>query len=158
MQKKQLQKKTQGFTLIELLVVIAIIAILATVVFVALDPVKRFADARNSRRWNDVNSLLTATHQYIVDNGGDLPSGVTTSMAETQLGSCTSGGATLCAGAAAACVDLSTPLATYLKSMPQDPADGTAATTGYSISVDANNLVTIKACGAENSVTVEVSR
>lgn len=38
----------KGFTLIEILVVIAIIAILATVVFVALDPVTRFADARNA--------------------------------------------------------------------------------------------------------------
>ena len=155
----KLPKRTnQGFTLIELLVVITIIAILATVVYVALDPVKRFADARNSRRWNDVNSILTAVHQYIVDNGGSLPTGVTTSMGETQLGTCTSGGATLCTGAAAACVNLQGPLAKYLKSMPTDPGDGTAATTGYSISVDANNLITISACGAENSETVEVSR
>jgi len=42
-------KSKKGFTLIELLVVIAIISILAVVVFVALDPVKRFADARNSK-------------------------------------------------------------------------------------------------------------
>ena len=33
-----------------------------------------------------------------------------------------------------------------------------AATTGYSITVDANNLVTVKACLAENGETVEVSR
>ena len=51
--------KKSGFTLIELLVVIAIIATLATVVFVALNPVQRFSDARNSRRWNDVNTMLT---------------------------------------------------------------------------------------------------
>lgn len=155
MKKMSLKK---GFTLIELLVVIAIIAILATVVFVALDPVRRFADARNSRRWNDVNSLLTANHQYIVDNDGSLPTGLSTSMAETQIGTCATGGDTLCPGAATACVDLSTPLATYLKSLPQDPENGTAATTGYSVAVDANNLITISACGAENSETVEVSR
>ena len=148
----------KGFTLIELLVVIAIIAILAVVVFVALDPVKRFADARDSRRWSDVNNILTAVHEYIVDNEGSLPSGLSTSMSETQLGTCSSGGATLCTGAASACVDLSTPLAKYLKTMPIGPgSNASATTTAYSISVDANNIVTIKACGAENQ-TITISR
>jgi prepilin-type N-terminal cleavage/methylation domain-containing protein len=156
--KKNSKIFKKGFTLIELLVVIAIIAILAVVVFVALDPVKRFADARDSRRWSDVNNILTATHEYIVDNGGALPTGLSTSMAETQLGSCTSGGATLCTSAAAACVNLSTPLATYLKSMPIGPGTGAAAaTTAYSVTVDANNIITISACGAENQ-TISVSR
>ena len=139
-------KKTQkGFTLIELLVVIAIIAILGTIVFVALDPVTRVADARDSRRWNDVNSLLTATHQYIVDNGGDLPTGLATSTASTELGSC------------ATCINLSAPLAPYLASIPLDPSGGTAAETGYNVAVDANNIVTISAPDAENT-TVQVSR
>lgn len=148
----------KGFTLIELLVVIAIIAILAVLVFVALNPVERFQDARDSRRWTDVNSILTAIHEYIVDNDGDLPTGLSTGMGETQLGTCSSGGAALCTGAAAACVNLATVLAPYLKSIPLDPSDGTAPTTGYSVTVDSNNIVTIKACGAENEVTLEVSR
>lgn len=120
------KQKNKGFTLIELLVVIAIIAILSAVVFVALDPATRFADARNSRRWSDVNTLLTAVHKCVVDNGGDL--------------------------------DLSTNLAKYLASMPQDPDTGTAADTGYSIQLDANNIVTVTADDAENSETVQVSR
>ncbi|MDH5533934.1 MAG: type II secretion system GspH family protein [Candidatus Pacebacteria bacterium] len=157
--KKFLSKtKQKGFTLIELLVVIAIIAILAVSVFVALDPVTRFADARNSRRWSDVNSYLTAVHQYIVDNGGALPTGMTTSMVETQIGTCPSGGDTICTSAAGACVNLTAPLAKYLKTLPQDSDTGSAATTGYSVSVDANNLITIKSCSAENSEIVEVSR
>ncbi len=146
----------QGFTLIELLVVIAIIAILATVVFVALDPVTRFASARNSRRWSDVNSILTAVHEYIVDNDGTLPAGISTT--EQQLGSCTTGGATDCTGAAAACLNLSTPLAKYLKSIPLDPSGGVAATTKYSIVADANNIITVTACASELSDVVQVSR
>src|SRR3989344_3398000 len=156
---RKLLKLQKGFTLIELLVVIAIIAILAVVVFVALDPATRFADARNSRRWNDVNNLLTAVHECIVDNDGDLTMcGIATSTAETQLGTCGSGGATLCAGAAAACADLSTELGPYLASIPQDPSDGAAATTSYSITVDANNIVTLASCSAENGETIQVSR
>lgn len=151
-------KNARGFTLIELLVIIGIIAILATTVIVALNPVKRFQDSRNSRRYSDVNSIQTAIQQYIVDNDGALPTGLSTSLATTQLGSCTSGGATLCSGAAAACVNLSTPLARYLKTIPTDPSTGSAATTGYSVSVDANNIVTVSACSAENSATIEVSR
>ncbi len=134
-----------GFTLIELLIVIAIIAILATVVFVALDPVKRFADARNSRRWSDVNNTMTAVHEYIVDNDGALPKGLTAGQAATEIGSC------------GTCDNLTTPLAKYLKTLPVDPT-GDAVNTGYTIAVDANNIVTVSASNAENGETIEVSR
>ena len=80
-------------------------------------------------------------------------------MTETQLGSCTSGGATLCTGAAAACVNLTTPLAKYLSSIPIDKGTGaTASTSGYSVKVDANNIVTVKACMAENAEVITISR
>lgn len=65
--------------------------------------------------------------------------------------------ATLCSGAAAACSDLSTPLTKYLKSLPTDPQSVSAATTGYSIVRDANNIITVKACSAEGT-TITVSR
>lgn len=155
---KKLSKLQKGFTLIELLVVIAIIATLAVIVFVALDPATRLADARNSRRWNDVNSILTAVHESIVDTGGDLPSGLTTGMSVTELGTCTTGNATTECSPASDCVDLSSPLAAYLKSIPLDPDGGDATNTFYSIEVDSNNLVTVAACNAENSETIEVSR
>ena len=157
---RKLLKLHKGFTLIEVLVVIAIIAILAVVVFVALDPATRFADARNSRRWNDVNNLLTAVHECIVDNDGDLTAcgGIDTSTAEAQLGTDLTGCDTLCTGAGGACLNVGTDLDPYLASIPQDPSDGDAATTGYSITVDANNIVTISACSAENGETIQVSR
>jgi len=159
--KFQLQK---GFTLIELLIVIVIISALAVTVFVALNPVQRLKDSRDARRTSDVETLLTAIHQYIVDNKGSLPTGMTTSLAETQLGTAASactiatGGCTV---AAAACLDLTTPLSKYLKSIPIDPLGGatyTAAKTGFSVTVDANNIVTIKACGTEGSTNISQSR
>lgn len=157
----QHKSKSAGFTLIELLIVIAIIAALAVVVFVSLNPVKRLSDARDARRTTDVETMLTAIHTYIVDNKGSLPTGLSTSMVETQLGTAASGCAIAtggCAVAAAACLDLSTPLAKYLKSIPQDPKTGTAATTLYSVLVDANNIVTIKACGTEGTTNISQSR
>lgn len=151
-------RRRDGFTLIELLVVVAIIAVLATVVFVALNPTKRFTDARNSRRYSDVETILTAVHEYAVDTGGSLPTGITTT--EKQLGSCTTGGTTLCGTAAAACLDLSggTLLGKYLKTIPVDPQQAqTTTTTGYSVVVDANGIVTVKSCAAEG-VTITASR
>jgi prepilin-type N-terminal cleavage/methylation domain-containing protein len=137
-------KKTvnKGFTLIELLVVIAIIAILSTVVFVALDPATRFADARDSRRWSDVNSILTAVHQCVVDNAGSLTVCGITNTTTNSLGT--------------AGLDLSTPLAKYLKTIPIDP-QGSAASTGYTLQADTNNIITINAASAENGI-VQVSR
>lgn len=142
--------------MIELLVVVAIIAILSVTVVVALNPVQRFGDARNSRRFADVNSILTAVHEYVVDNDGVLPTGVNTTL--KQLGTCASGGATLCTGAASACLDLSTLLNKYLKTIPFDSKNGSASTSAYTIVSDANGIVTVSACSAENSTPIQVSR
>lgn len=147
--------KNKGFTLIELLLVIAIIAILALTVIVALNPIKRLQNARNARRYSDVESLLTAIHEYVIDNNGSLPAGITTT--EAQLGTCVSGGAAICGTTAAACVDLSTPLAKYLKSIPFDPL-ASASATWYSVVKDTNNIVTVRACSAEDGATITTSR
>jgi len=157
---KKVNKK--GFTLIELLLVILIIGILAVSVYVALNPAGRLADARNATRSSDVQSILTAIHAYIVDNKGALPTGLSAGMAEKQLGTASTGCVISTGGCnvtgAADCVDLSTPLAKYLKSIPVDPNGGTASLTKYSVVVDTNGIVTVKACGAENGVTISASR
>lgn len=147
----------KAFTLIELLVVIAIIATLAVVVFVALNPAQRFMDARNARRLTDVNTILNAVHTYTVDNGGTYPASLTADGNTYQLGTCESGGATLCTGAQAACVDLSTDLASHLAAIPQDPSVGSAETTGYSIS-NTNGIIRVTACGAEDGQLIQASR
>lgn len=151
-------KKKLGFTLIELLVVIGIIAALTAVVFVAIDPAKRFRDSRNARRITDADTILAAVHQYIVDTGGSLPAGIGNSM--YQIGTCGTAATTLCSGAGStACVDMSTILSInkYLKTNPQDPQSGSAATTGYAIAKDVNNLFTVSACLAEGT-TISISR
>ena len=58
----------QGFTLIELLIVIAIIGILAAAVLVAVDPVSRIQDARNSRRSAEVYAILNAVLNKQIDD------------------------------------------------------------------------------------------
>lgn len=68
--------KNKGFTLVEILIVIAIIGILALVVFIALNPAGRFADARNSNRYNNVEAIGKAVLQYNVDNAGNWPAGI----------------------------------------------------------------------------------
>ena len=158
----------KGFTLIELLIVVAIISALAIAVFVALNPAQRLKDAKDARRTADANTILTAVHASIVDTKGSLPAGLTTGMLETQLGTGTAaqcspvvtGGCSV--AATTACVNLATPLVKYLKSMPISPDSGattyTAINTGYSVIVDANNIVTIKACGTEGTTNISASR
>ena len=160
MTKKSLKS---GFTLIELLVVVAILSVLAVTVFVALNPAKRLKDSKDARRSTDIESILTAVHESIVDNKGTLPAGLTAGMVEKQLGSGVTGCIINSGGCAVAgntdCVDLTTPMAKYLKTMPLDPGGTSSASlTGYSINVDTNGIVTVKACAAEGGTNLTISR
>lgn len=153
-------RQQKGFTLMEILLVIGLLAVLAVVVFVALDPAKRFQDTRNARRTTDIQNILSAVHTYVNDSKGTFPAAITST--EKQIGTATTGCAISGAGGcnvtgATDCIDLSTALGSYLKSIPVDP-NGTDALTGYSIVKDANNMVTVRACNAEGGVTVMTSR
>ncbi len=152
---------SRGFSLIELLVVITLIIILSGLVYVNLRPAERFSEARNAKRTTAVYSLLSTIHQYIIDNEGALPPGLGVGMAERQLGTAGNGCATF-AGAAcgteSTCLDLSTPLAKYLSTIPKDPSVTESGKTGYTVKVNNNGIVTIRSCNPEGGVTIKASR
>lgn len=140
----------RGFTLIEVLLVVAIIAILAAIVILAINPSKQLADARNAQRRVDVNTILNGVYQYAIDNNGSIPASITT----TATAVCRTGGT--CTGL----IDLSVLTASekYLTSIPFDPSTATANSTNYTILKTANNRITVAAPGAENGVTISVTR
>ena len=158
----------RGFTLIELLIVIAIIAILAGVVFVSLDPLTRFRDARDASRWTDATAILSAIKVNQVDNGGSYLAAITGATAGTNyiIGSDSSGCNTGCrVTTAAACRDLSaltTGTTAYLGEMPVSP-DGsgdswTTTKTGYYFTRNNNGSITVGACSAESPSLISVTR
>ena len=142
-----------GFTLIEILMVMGIIALLAAVVIVAINPARQFAQARNSQRVSNVNTLLNAVGQNMTDNrgvftcaAGEIPT-IATAIKSTT------GGYNM-----APCI---VPL--YLPSLPFDPAapgahvtSPTDYDTAYTIVRDsATNRVTIHAPFAHNVSELE---
>lgn len=146
-----------GFTLIELMITTAVIIVLSTIVIASLNMSKRFADSRDDRRSADVTRILSAVYSYIVDNTGSYPTGLSNAMPERQMGSAVSG-ATISTGGCSVsntvALDLSESLAPYLKSIPVDP-NGTSVLTKYAISIDANGIITVRACGTEKSIISE---
>lgn len=165
-----MQTFRKGFTLIELIIVIAIIAILAAAIFVAVDPARRFNEARNSTRSSDVQTVVDSVRKYQADNQGVHYSTIAALTAGNYhtIGTCASGGNTDCGAQTtqAACVDLSSIGTNYLSVIPKDPQTGTDALTDYYMMVDANGAVTVGSCDPEGegaggggaAPTIEVSR
>ncbi|HEY4516791.1 MAG TPA: prepilin-type N-terminal cleavage/methylation domain-containing protein [Candidatus Paceibacterota bacterium] len=128
---------SKGFTLIEVLVVIAIIAILAAIVLVAINPAQRFRDARNSQRRANVESILSAIQQNMVDHNGITT--CTLPAAATVIRS-TAGGA-----------DLSACLSVYLAILPVDPS---AAAAHWTTAADYDTGYTVMQVAGTGQVTV----
>lgn len=154
-------KFDQGFTFIELLVIVTIFVLVSACVFTALNPAKKLRETRNERRVSDITAILSAIQASMMDNNGAYPAGLTVGMSEAQLGTGNSGCAVStggCSVSAEACVDLAMPLEKYLKTIPVDPTAGKATRTLYSVVVDTNGVVTVKACGSEGTSNVSVSK
>lgn len=147
-------RSRKGFTLIELLLVIGIIAILASIVIVAINPTKQLADARNAQRRSDVNTILNAVYQYAIDNNGNLPGCLPGAAAGTAMNVCTSND---CTGVTNGC-NLATLTGTYLVSIPVDPSGATGNDTMYDVTKDSNSRVTVSAPVAEQGETITVTR
>ena len=144
----------KGFTLIELLLVIGIIAILASIVIVAINPTKQLGNARDAQRRSDVNTILNAVYQYDIDNNGNLPTGITT----TRKQICASAPGTAC-GVVAVTVDLDALTGSYIVRLPRDPSNAaTASGTQYFIQKDANGRITVDAPQSEQAGTISVQR
>jgi uncharacterized protein (TIGR02145 family)/prepilin-type N-terminal cleavage/methylation domain-containing protein len=61
--------KKKAFTLLELLIVVVTISVVAVVIYVALDPLTRFQEARDTTRIADIQQIRRALELYVTDNG-----------------------------------------------------------------------------------------
>src|SRR3989344_4827414 len=107
----KLFKSSKGFTLIELLVVIGILAILLSIVLIAINPARQFGQANNTKRRSDVTQILNAVGAYSAENKGILPAGIP----DDTAGAAVIGDGV---GEANICSDI---LPTYTPALPSDP-------------------------------------
>lgn len=148
-------KLRKAFTLIELLVVVGVLAILLTIVLIAINPARQFSLSNNTKRRSDVNAILNAIDQYAADNKGKLPTGIDNTVRTI--------------GSAAADANVCAALVTdYLAALPVDPSisNGTPVTdcaaaysTNYTVVSSAtNNRVTVTASTPELGEVISVTR
>ena len=140
-------KANKGFTLIEILVVMGIIAVLAAVVLVAINPARQFAQARNSQRTSNVNTILNAVGQDMADNRG-IFGGVCGAILPIPTAS-----SSILTGAGTG-IDLSCLAPTYVPAIPADPTAVSGTDTGYDISVSGIGRVMVcaPAAGTETAL------
>ncbi|MEK7473310.1 MAG: type II secretion system protein [Patescibacteria group bacterium] len=145
--------KLQGFTLIELLIVIALIAVLAGAVIIALNPARQFQLARNSERWSHVSAIVGAVTSNTTENKG-----VWTCPGQMILAT-----SSTISSAGLNIYDCLVP--SQMASLPVDPnatgAHFTSAAdynTGYSISKDASNRITVWATGEAGVGAISVTQ
>ena len=155
-----MRKSKFGFTLIELIILVGIFVLLLAIVYTAVDPSRRYVDARNTNRLNEVNAVLDAVAKFSVDHNGNLPANLQTASADVNyiLGTASVGCDTGCDVATqSSCLDMTADLVTvnhYMFSIPYDPGikDSKSGTNKslYYISKKAGGAITVGACNAES--------
>ena len=151
-----LRSMRKGFTLIELLLVIGIIAILASIVIIAINPTKQLADARNAERRSDVTTIVNAVYQYAIDHSGNIP--LTIATGQMKVVCQDSMPPATCASVLNG-VSLRLLSGAYLTATPKDPQVPTTGTgTRYNLMKETNGRITATAIGAENGATIITTR
>jgi len=131
----------RGITLIEILVATAIGAIVLAITFIAMNPGRQLAQARDSQRKSHVNAILNAVRQNMADTrtsfscaAGDVPT--TTKKMAVGAGN----------------YDIAPCLVpTFLFAMPYDPNTSTAH---YASNTDYNTAYTIVRNASTGQITV----
>lgn len=166
-----------GFTLVEVLITVAIIAILASTVFVLLNPVGRYTKARDGKRWSDAETIASAINALLTTSDGAIPGDLnsiaagsyfmlgTGNTAQCPIRTCVTATGNVSTSLASyptfGCLDLTQELTNQLKSMPIDPTGGTtwaAARTGYYIKKTGASTFTVGACQPEIASFISVTR
>ena len=132
-------------------IALVVILILAVAVYF-INPSKKLLERRNSQRRSDVVNILNAVYLYSVDNGGQLPS----IISSTPTAVCKSNAAS-CDGL----VDISavTSNKKYLLSeVPVDPRESDVNNSGYKIVKLPSGRISVSAPLAENNAVISLSK
>lgn len=147
-------KKQSAFTLMELIVVIAILVIVASLVIVAIDPNKRIGNTNDSRRWSDITAVAKAIELYATDYGY-LPADLSTSTVPigAKVVLCSTSATLSCDGQSRGCLPVNDEdfLGVYLSQLPIDPLKTATTDTGYYLTRNSNNTISIGACSSYSS-------
>jgi prepilin-type N-terminal cleavage/methylation domain-containing protein len=90
---KKLQKRnSEGFTIIEVMIVLAIAALILLIVLLAVPALQR--NSRNTQRKNDISAIVSATNEFVDNNNGISPTGLSGANSPVTIGVTGSGVAT----------------------------------------------------------------
>lgn len=143
---------------------IGVIAILTSIVIVAINPTKQLSEARNAQRRADVNTILNATYQYAIDHDGSFTHGHSEQLSARATEICNTGNQIeITDEIPVNCtdmIDLSdlTNDGMYLIAIPADPQTADDRSTKYTINKNPDGTLTVAAPNAENGIPIAVTR
>lgn len=153
---------TQGMIPTELLVSVCLIGGMLLMVTILIDKSVALQRSRDLLRTNHVQRILGAILEYQIDHAGDLPPGIIRSDTQAQMIAipgqvCTNVCDTM--PVMDECLDLTTLIPTYMKTLPQDPFFTELGPSGYYIyRHDDGKAITVGACNTEIEGPLEATR
>lgn len=146
-------RNKSAFSALETLTAFFIIGLLIAMISLVVDPQRRLAETRNSKRSSDIIQISSAINQYMLDNHESPPGidGIPRILGTARSG-CDIGcweGQSYGVGAAD-CLDLKSYLAPqYLSDIPMDPQGGSPEITYYAVSRESNDRFVVYSCNSE---------